>query len=143
MTHEGDHLAIRQLIEAYSDALNTRDFTAMAELFAENAVWQVGPPFNLRFEGAQIIPNIASMVSSFPFLMQMTHGVMVEAAGNQATARTTVREVGQAAHGASGLNSFGIYHDSLVRTAGGWRFAARRFQCLFLDTAPLVGTVVG
>ena len=82
------------------------------------------------------------MVSSFPFLMQMTHGVMVQAVGDQASARTTVREVGQAADGASGLTSFGIYHDSLVRTAGGWRFAARRFQCLFLDTAPLAGAVV-
>lgn len=142
MTHEGDYLAIRQLVEAYSDALNMRDFAAMSKLFAEDAIWQVGPPFNLRFEGAQIAPSIAAMVANFPFLMQMTHGVLVEQTDNQTTARTTVREVGQAADGASGLNSFGIYHDSLVRTAGGWRFAARRFQCMFLDMAPFSGTVV-
>jgi ketosteroid isomerase-like protein len=143
MTLDSDYLAIRQLIEAYSDALNMRAFAAMAELFVKDAVWLVGPPFNLRFEGAQIAPNIASMVSNFPFLMQMTHGVMVEQTGDQATARTTVREVGQAADGASGLNSFGIYHDSLVRTAFGWRFAVRRFQCLFLDTGPFPGAIVG
>jgi ketosteroid isomerase-like protein len=143
VTHEDDYLAIRRLIEAYSDALNTRDFTTLEASFAENAVWQVDAPYHLRFEGAQIASNIAAMVSNFPFLMQMTHGVVVELAGDQATARTTVREVAQAADAGSGLNSFGIYYDSLVRTKVGWRFAGRRFQCMFFDTAPLPGTVVG
>lgn len=143
MTSDGDYIAIRQLIEAYSDALNMRDFAAMAALFVEDAVWLVDRPFNLRFEGAQIASSIAAMVDNFSFLMQMTHGITVELGGEQASARTTVREVAQAADGASGLNSFGIYHDSLVRAAAGWRFAARRFQCLFLDTASLPGTVIG
>jgi ketosteroid isomerase-like protein len=142
MTNLDDRLAIRALIEAYSDALNVRDFTAMANLFAENAVWQVDPPFNLRFEGAAIATSIAAMVANYPFLMQMTHGMVMEVAGDAASARTTVHEIGQAADGASGLNSFGIYCDRLVRTADGWRFAMRRFKGLWLDTSPLPNNVI-
>jgi hypothetical protein len=44
---------------------------------------------------------------------------------------TTVHEIAQTAGGASGLNSFSIYHDALVRNVGGWRFAARRVQGFF------------
>jgi ketosteroid isomerase-like protein len=138
-----DRLAIRELIEAYSDVLNVRDFFAMAQLFTDDAIWQVDPPFSLRFEGAAIATNIAAMVAKFAFLMQMAHGTVIVVEGDRATARTTVHELGLAEGGASGLNSFGIYHDVLVRTANGWRFAARRFQSLFLDTAPLSGSVVG
>jgi ketosteroid isomerase-like protein len=137
-----DRLAIRELIEAYSDALNLRDFTTMAKLFEEDSVWQVGAPFNLRFEGTAIATNIAAMVRNFPFLVQMTHGIVVELMGNSATARTTVHEVGQAADSTSGLNSFGIYYDELVRTSDGWRFAVRRFHGLYLESVPLKGTVI-
>jgi ketosteroid isomerase-like protein len=137
-----DRFAIRELIEAYSDALNLRDFTALAKLFMADAVWQVDAPFNLRFEGAEIARNIAGMVANFPFLMQMTHGIVVEIMGDRAKARSTVHEVGQAADGASGLDSVGIYYDELVRTPDGWRFAARRFHGLYLNAAPLNGVAI-
>ncbi|MEJ0045211.1 MAG: nuclear transport factor 2 family protein [Rhodospirillales bacterium] len=140
---ESDRLAIRELIEAYSDALNTRDFATMAQFFTETAIWRADPPFALHFEGAAIAKNIAAMVANYPVLLQMTHGIVVAVEGDHATARTTIHEIGQATDGASGLNSFGIYHDELLRTARGWRFAARRFQGLLLDTAPLPGNVVG
>jgi len=137
-----DRLAIRELIERYSDALNRRDFVAMAALFTDDARWRVDAPFDLHFEGAAIATSIAAMIGNYAFLLQMPHAIAVDVAGDHADARTTIHEIAQAADGASGLNSFGLYHDRLVRTAQGWRFAERRFAPGYLDTAPLPGTAV-
>lgn len=138
-----DRLAIRELVERYTDALNVRDFEAMAALFTPDAIWSVGAPYNLRFEGEAIATSIAGMITDYPFFLQLTHSIVIDLDGDAASARTTVREVAKPADPASGLNAFGIYHDALTRSPAGWRFAARRFQPLYLDIAPLPGTVVG
>jgi len=137
-----DRLAIREVIERYTDALNRRDFAAMAALFTDDAGWSVDAPFNLRFEGAAIATSIAAMIGRHAFLLQMTHAIVVDVEGDHAVAHTTIHEVAQAADGASGLNSFGLYHDRLVRTAEGWRFVERRFAPFYLDTAPLPGMAI-
>jgi ketosteroid isomerase-like protein len=138
-----DRLAIGDLIARYSDALNRRDFAAMAALFTPDARWSVDPPFDLAFQGEAIGPSIAAMLEHWSFLLQMVMGSVIDLHGDRAAARNMVREIGAAKDGASGLDSYGLYHDRLVRTAGGWRFESRRFQSLHLDTAPLAGAVVG
>lgn len=139
-----DHLAIRDLIARYSDCLNRGDGAGMAQLFTPDAIWRVDAPFDLEFAGADIAAAIGGMIASYGFLIQMVQGSVVEIAadGLSATARTTIREMGQARDGSAGLDNLGIYHDRLVRLTDGWRFAARRFQPVYLDTAPLRGTVV-
>ena len=74
--------------------------------------------------------------------MQMVMTTVVELAGDRASARSTIREIGAAKDRASGLDSYGFYHDTLVRTGEGWRFAARRFQPVHLNTAPFPGQLV-
>ena len=137
-----DHVAIRELVDRYTDRLNQRNFAALADLFTADATWQVDAPFNLFFQGAEIARSIEALLVRFPFLIQLVHGTAVELEADFATARTTIRELGQAADGASGLDSYGIYHDRLVRTPSGWRFAARRFQPLYMQTGPLPGTIL-
>jgi len=134
--------AIRELIERYSDAINRRDFTSLAGLFIPESHWWADAPHNLHFEGAAIAPAIAQMVETFPFLLQMTCSIVVNVDGNGAEASTTIREMAQAADATTGLDSLGLYHDVLARTPNGWRFASRRFQPLYLETAPLRGQVL-
>ena len=39
-----DRLAIREVIELYSDAVTRRDWETTGALFAEDAVWSIAPP---------------------------------------------------------------------------------------------------
>jgi 3-phenylpropionate/cinnamic acid dioxygenase small subunit len=52
--------------------------------------------------------------------------------GDRASARTYVDLVGMSPDGTSGINSIGWYDDELVRTAGGWRIAHRRYRTVHM-----------
>ncbi len=138
-----DRSAVRELIERYSVALNLRDFAMMRETFLPDGVWRVDPPFDIRLGGDAITAGIGQMVGAMPFLFQGLMGSVVEIDGDTATAKTSVHELGQRGAGEGGLDSYGLYHDRLVRTAAGWRFAERRFQPLYLDTGAMPGQVIG
>ena len=137
-----DRMAVRETIERYSVALNLRDFDAMRACFLPDGVWQVDPPFNIRLEGEAIVAGIGQMVGAMPFLFQGLMGSIVEIDGDTATAKSSVHELGQRGAGEGGLDSYGVYHDRLVRTPAGWRFAERRFQPLYLDTGAMPGQVI-
>ena len=138
-----DRMAVRETIERYSVALNMRDFDAMGGCFVADGVWRVDPPFDIRLEGDAIVAGISQMVGAMPFLFQGLMGTIVTVDGDSATATTSVHELGQRAAGEGGMDSYGLYHDRLVRTAEGWRFAKRRFQPLYLDTGAMPGNVIG
>ena len=137
-----DRMAVRETIEGYSVALNLRDFEAMRACFLPDGVWQVDPPFSIRLEGDAIIAGITQMVGAMPFLFQGLMGSIVEIDGDGATAKTSVHELGQRGAGEGGLDSYGLYHDRLIRTAEGWRFAERRFQPFYLDVGAMPGDVI-
>ena len=137
-----DRMAVRETIERYSVALNLRDFEAMRACFLPDGVWQVDPPFNIRLEGEAIVAGIGQMVGAMPFLFQGLMGSIVEIDGDTAMAKSSVHELGQRGAGEGGLDSYGVYHDRLVRTPAGWRFAERRFQPLYLDTGAMPGQVI-
>ena len=42
--------------------------------------------------------------------------------------------------GSSHLN-YSVYHDRYQRTPDGWKFAERVYEVIYLDTAPLTGSV--
>jgi len=138
-----DRIAVRETIERYSVALNLRDFDGMRATFLADGVWRVDPPFDIRLEGDAIVAGIGQMVGAMPFLFQGLMGTIVEIDGDGATATTSVHELGQRGAGEGGLDSYGLYHDRLVRTGEGWRFAERRFQPLYLATDALPGSTVG
>ena len=138
-----DRMAVRETIERYSVALNQRDFDTMRGCFVADGVWRVDPPFDIRLEGDAIVAGISQMVGAMPFLFQGLMGTTLAVDGDSATATTSVHELGQRTAGEGGMDSYGLYHDRLVRTSEGWRFAERRFQPLYLDTGAMPGNVVG
>jgi len=137
-----DRMAVRETIERYSVALNLRDFDTIRGCFLPDGVWQVDPPFDIRLEGDAIVAGISRMVGAMPFLFQGLMGTIVTIDGDSATATTSVHELGQRAGSEGGLDSYGLYHDQLVRTGEGWRFAGRRFQPFYLDTGAMPGTII-
>ncbi|HLG86589.1 MAG TPA: nuclear transport factor 2 family protein [Alphaproteobacteria bacterium] len=139
-----DRLAVRELIELYSDAVTRRDWSTAGAAFAEGAVWTIGGPTNVALRGrAAITKGIADMVEAFEVFVQMTHSIVVELDGDRATARTIVNGFGRLRDRSAGTFTLGTYHDALIRSGKGWLFLSRRFEPIFIDTAAPPGTAFG
>ena len=135
-----DRIAIRDVIDRYSDAVTRRDWPSVGATFHDDAVWSVGGAFNLEYRSRETIEaGLRAAVSTFEFLVQMTHSVVIELDGSQARARTLVNEMGRNAAQKTGLFLLGFYEDALSRREGRWAFDSRRFEPLYADMAWLGG----
>jgi ketosteroid isomerase-like protein len=136
-----DRLAIREVIELYSDAVTRRDWETTGALFAEDAVWSIAPPTDVELVGRPAIAEgVAQMVESFEVFVQMTHSIVIALDGDRASARTIVNGFGRSRDGSRGAFALGTYTDTLLRSGGGWLFQSRRFAPLFIDNASPAGT---
>jgi ketosteroid isomerase-like protein len=139
-----DRLAIRELIELYSDAVTRRDWETTGAVFADDAVWSIAPPTDIVLHGrAAIATGVAEMVEAFEVFVQMTHSIVIELDGDGASARTIVNGFGRLRDGSRGAFALGTYIDTLIRSGGGWLFQSRRFEPLFIDNAAPAGTAFG
>lgn len=110
-----DRLAIREVIELYSDAVTRRDWTTAGAVFAEDAVWSIGPPSDITLHGrAAIAAGVAEMVEAFEVFVQMTHSIVIELKGDRAAARTIVNGFGRLRDRSRGAFALGFYVDELV-----------------------------
>jgi ketosteroid isomerase-like protein len=126
-----DRYLIRELVEKYSYAVNARDYETLADCFTEKGVWDVGPPFNFRAEGREnLSAMIAASINENEYVLQMPHATMIWLEGERARAHTTMQELVRGAKGNPGIQLLGIYHDSIVRDAGKWRFEKREFRAI-------------
>ncbi len=132
-----DELAIRNLVAAFSDAVNRRDSGALAALFVPEGGWTV-PGLGTAEGSEAIAARLDGLLGGFPFLVQFAHQGEVRVAGERAAARWYIEELARAADG-SGSHFIGTYHDTLQRTAEGWRFAVRRFDFLYRGRTDLGG----
>ncbi|HLN06202.1 MAG TPA: nuclear transport factor 2 family protein [Acidimicrobiales bacterium] len=132
-----NELAIRDLAARFSDAVNRKHGGDLAGLFTSDGRWDVpGIPETIgpdaireRFEG---------LVGQFPFLVQLLQSGVVEIEGDTARARWYLTEHARDAEGQGAL-FIGTYHDDLVLTGSGWRFAERRFRFLYRGRDELTG----
>jgi len=132
----GDRLAIRELIELYSDAVTRRDWDATGAVFAPDAIWTIGEPTNIALEGrAAIVAGLRRMVEPFDVFVQMTHSIVIELDGDRAAARTIVNGFGRARDRSAGVFALGTYTDALERADAGWLFTSRRFDAIYVDNS--------
>jgi len=136
-----DRLAIRELVERWSDGTNNHDWAALEELFTEDGVWDVGEPLNFRVQGRlQIVALLREKMQPTQYVVQTPHAIIVKLKGSTASARSTIHEVCRFADG-TGLEMMGTYFDELVKVAGGWRFRSRNYRCTLLNPQPPAGDV--
>ena len=137
-----DRFAIRELIDRFCDAINERDWEAFAACFVEDGIWDVGPPISFRQEGkSQIFEFIRTGAGGLDCVIQTAHAVKITLNGDTATARSTMREVIRAPDG-SGMQIWGTYYDTLLRTMEGWRFKQRKLLLILQDAQAPSGTTV-
>jgi ketosteroid isomerase-like protein len=134
-----DRLEIQALAARFSDAVNERDVTAFAQLWAsDRPIWEIGPPLQSRAEGIdEIIAMFQRLLQIERYFMQMTHSGVVTIDGDRATARFVERERGRGE--TTYYENLAVYDDVLVKEPAGWRFLERHYRYRFLDQTPFGG----
>jgi uncharacterized protein (TIGR02246 family) len=122
-----DRAQIRELTARYNRAFDEGDPEGFAATFTEDGVMEVtgGPRTSGR-------AALAEMVRHTPFgIMHVTADATVEVEGDRAVQDVTLLVVNRPPVDAppdkrrSRVQRSGRYHDELVRTPDGWRFARR------------------
>jgi uncharacterized protein (TIGR02246 family) len=122
-----DRARIRELTARYNRCFDDGDPDGFAATFTEDGVMEVtgGPTTTGRVD-------LAKMVRRTPYgIVHVTVDATVEVDGDRATQDVTLLVVARPAPDApadakgSRLQRSGRYHDELVRTPEGWRFAHR------------------
>ncbi len=129
-----DRLAIRELVDAYSDAVFRRDAEAWIATWTEDAVWNLmGHDVSGR---AAILETWLGAMGTFSFVGFHAFPGAIHVSGETATARVWVSEVLVPAEG--GIRRVeGAYDDTLARGADGlWRFARRAYRILHDAPSP-------
>jgi len=137
------HLAILDLLNRYTDAVNQRDWKTLQDVFTADGVWDMGGPaagpMAMLFKGAQgIADGIGGSISTTELCVQTNHAPVIVVDGQRATARTTVNELVRP-KGGGGVTIVGTYYDDiLLGTDGEWRFKERRFRITYVDATTAV-----
>ena len=142
------HLAIRDLIDRYTNAINQRTWAEIEGLFVADAIWDVrgtepGGP-EVQVQGA---PNIAKTIEAIlgtqALWVQSNHASVIVVDGASATATTTMNEYTQGQGDAARTTDWGTYFDTMVQESDGeWRFKKRLYRFTWMDTEGSPGQVM-
>lgn len=118
-----DIVAIRALVDRYSDAANRLDVKGMAEVYTEDGeVVAFGNSFSGRAKIQEVFDQTIGLME---VMNQICSGAVIELDGDKAKARWTVTEYAKR-KGKDELDLFlGNYDDEMVRTSEGWKFKRR------------------
>ena len=131
------------LVTAYARAVDGRDWTALADLFTEEAVLVTpDPPRSLdpvlEARGRTAILAAVSKVSTFDRTEHVVTSTTWDVDGDVASGTTT----GEAHHVVLGADPHAWvwqveYADEAVQVAGGWRFARRALTVRAIEKRPV------
>lgn len=137
--HVAAHLAIRDVLDRYTNAVNQRDWPALAALFTADAVWDAGGPDlgprGFRFEGGEhCVRGIEALVSGTELCVQTNHAVVIDVRDAAATATSTIQEFVRVTDAPGLVTSLGTYYDLLrLEDDAKWRFERRTFRYTWID----------
>jgi hypothetical protein len=123
-----EEFLVQQLLTAYTDTVNRRDWDQLKMQFVADAYWELAGS-DIRFDGITAIRDgLTSLASQFSFIMQLNSPAVIIVDNDRATTRSGIREGGRFKDRDESINVFGMYDDHLVRTSAGWRFTSRIFR---------------
>jgi ketosteroid isomerase-like protein len=134
-----DRVEIEALRGEYTDAVMMRDYDRLASLFTPDGALRM-PNVPVELLGRDEIRGWGDRVPGIvDFLVQNTHPGTIQLAGDTASGRAYMSELGRLRDGGSFVN-YAIYHDRYQRTDDGWKFTERVYEVRYLDTTPLPGS---
>ena len=134
-------LAIRELVARYSEAVSRGDAKAFGETWAEDGEWLL---MGQRAVGPEATTaQWQRLVRGFDFVVQFSHGGIIDVEGDTATGRWQISEHGRGLDGST-FFSMGFYADRYVCVDGCWRFQSRHFEVVYAGRPDLgTGTLPG
>ena len=134
-----DRWALFDLVARFDDAVNRRDATEFAALWADDAVWNIGEPMPMQVQGKDnIVHTWTQMIAGTQWLFRGSFAGFVNLDGERASGRWPCIETGVFADG-QGYDNRSTYEDEYVRRQGRWLFHHRRYRYLWLSSQPLPG----
>ena len=125
-----DRIAIRERIEAYSDAVFRKDADAWIANWAEDGVWHL-PALGLDLTGRPAIRAAwEQAMSAFAMAGFFAVPGAIEINDDMATARSYTQEILVAKDGGGVRKIVGAYDDTLVKRDGQWLFTRRAYNVL-------------
>lgn len=122
-----DRLAIRERIEAYSDAVFRHDAEAWIANWRDDGVWRL-PGIDVAGK-AQIKAAWVQAMSGFAVAGFFATPGAIEVRGDHAAVRVYTQEI-LIDHAGKVRRIVGAYDDELVKAAGAWLFSSRAYSVL-------------
>ncbi len=124
-----DRLAIRELLDAYADAVNRCDAEAWGACWAENSTWSMPdyPEFGTVHGRATIVETWTTAMAQFPGVIFVATPGSIVIDDDVAVVRSYTSEVYDDAQGNTKRDR-GTYDDIVVKQNGRWLFSSRRFR---------------
>lgn len=131
-----DRLAIRELLEAYADAVCRCDADDWAATWADDAEWSLPdyPEIGTTKGKEAIVATWTEAMKTYPGIRFQAWPGSIEVSGNRATMRSYTSEV----YDKDGMTmrDMGCYADECVKADGRWLFASRSFRNVHRQQTP-------
>lgn len=131
-----DRLAIRELLEAYADAVTQRDAEAWGAIWAEDAEWSLPdyPEIGTTKGRGAIVAMWVEAMKAYPGIMFEAWPGSIDIVSDTATMRSYTSEV----YDQDGvtMRDRGVYEDTCVKIEGRWLFQSRSFRNIHRQHAP-------
>jgi ketosteroid isomerase-like protein len=128
-----DRVAIRELIDAYSDAVNRVDAAAWGDCWAEDSMWEMPdyPEWGRKEGRGNIVALWVEAMKTVPGLIMVANPGSIEVTGDTARVTTYTSEV----YDRDGVTKRdrGRYEDVCVKRGGRWLFESRSFRNIHRD----------
>jgi ketosteroid isomerase-like protein len=127
-----DRLAIRELLEAYADAVCVVDANAWAATWAQDSVWELPDyPQIGRITGKpNIVAAWTAAMAQYPGIIFIATPGSIVVEGDEAVVRSYTSEVFDDQANGKTTRDRGRYDDIVIRHNGQWLFKKRRFKKL-------------
>lgn len=137
-----DILAITHLAQQYADGVMQRDAEIWGNTWAEQGAWHLSPDMDPVTGRESLKAFWTNVMAGYPQVLHWVQPGLIEVDGDTATARFYVQENIKDAEG-QGFRVAGVYNDELIKEAGNWRFAVRRFSVIYRGPVDMSGDWLG
>ncbi|AKU92086.1 nuclear transport factor 2 family protein [Vulgatibacter incomptus] len=131
-----ERLAIRELVEKVSDAINHQEWDTLRAFFSEDVVWERQPPNPWVLDGREAVFGFleGNMPKLDVRLFHVTATAIELEDETNAVARSTMSELLRFKETGREVHVVGTYHDRFKKEAGRWRIVRRTIEPRFEET---------
>jgi 3-phenylpropionate/cinnamic acid dioxygenase small subunit len=133
-----DRLEIQDLLVSYCDAIDSRDFAALDDIFTADAVIDYTEAGGARGSLTEIKTYLDKALKPFSNMQHMLGLPIIKITGDRATSRTTLfNPMVLEREGRPYVFFVGLwYRDALIRTDKGWRIQSRHEEVSYFYNVP-------